>query len=257
MDLYGAPFGAAPGTITVTLDPTGLPSGQHTGSVVVSAFGAAGSPATIPVTFTIDQPCNTISPPLNPDETRQGVLNSQDCQAPHRPGSFANIYTLTANAGDTLSFRLTSDGFDAYLILTDEAGTVLAENDECPSETRTACITEFAVRASGRFFVEATSAGPGESGNLAMTVVRERPPVPPQAIGQFRKDGVTSIGIGATTPEDGVVIKERSRPNRSDAVQLEIEIEPLGIHSSTYRRMQSAFVPVPSGNVHSLLRRTV
>jgi len=247
------PGGTAPGTITVTLDPRGLGSGRHTGNVIVTAPGAAGSPATIPVTFTIDQPCTEI-PVLLDVVQRDGTLNEQDCRAPHRAGSWANLYSFAANAGDTLSIRFSAEtqpaSFDAYLILTDGAGTVLAENDECFPETGTACITDFRVPATGRYLIEATTAGPGQTGLVWIWITRERPPSPPQAIGQFRKDGVTGIGIGATTPEDAVVLKGTiSDPNEADSVRLEIELEPLGSPFTDARTHQSAFVPVSSGSV--------
>jgi hypothetical protein len=80
-------------------------------------------------------------------------------------------------------------------------------------------------------------------------VVREQGPGAPQAIGQFRKDGVTGIGIGATTPEQDVVFKGTiSDPNDADSVRLEIEVEPLGSPFTNARTHQSALVSVTNGS---------
>ena len=169
------PAGFAPSRMTVTVDPRDLSPGPHTGSVTVTSPGAANSPFVVPVTLTITTPpCGEI--PIDPPNDRTSPVNRDDCEAPHRPGSFANLYSLSANAGDTLSIRFTAQ-FDAYLILTDGAGNVLAANDECPNESGTACIT-FPVTAAGRYLIEGTSTLPGATGQVTITVVHTRPPPP-------------------------------------------------------------------------------
>ena len=45
--------GTAPGTLSVSVDTAGLAQGTYNGAVTVTASGAGGSPATIPVTFTV------------------------------------------------------------------------------------------------------------------------------------------------------------------------------------------------------------
>lgn len=239
--------GGAPEDVVVTLTPTGLPAGTHRDTIVFTSPEATTGPLNVPVTFVIQRPCTEI--PIAPDEVRTGTLAPPDCEAPHRPGSLANLYSLSANAGDTLSIRLTAT-FDAYLVLTDGAGAVLAQNDECLPETGTACIMDFPVPATGRYLIEATSAAAGETGPLTISVVRERPPAAPQAIGQFHKDGTTAIAIGAATVEDAVVFRGRiSDPNDADSVRLEIELEPLGSPFTNASTHQSPFVSAGSGSV--------
>ena len=232
-------------TISVTLDPTGLPSGTHRGKIVVTSPGATGSPKTVDVTLSIQAPCAESL--LVPDAVVTGTLSASDCIAPRRAGSRAELYSVIAAAKDTLSVRLTAS-FNAYLVLTDGADNVLAQNDECAPETRTACIKNFVVPAAGQYVIEATTSGAGETGTYTLTVVREQAPGAPQAIGQFRKDGVTGIGIGATTPEQDVVFKGTiSDPNDADSVRLEIEVEPLGSPFTNARTHQSVLVSV-AGN---------
>jgi hypothetical protein len=165
--------GLAPSTLTVTIDPRGLGPGPHDGTVTVTSPGAAGSPSVVPVHLVITtKPCGDIA--LEPDVVRTSPLDANDCEAPHRPGSFANVYSLSAKAGDKLSIRFESPDLDAYLILTDAAGTILAQNDECPGETRTACINDFLITADGRYYIEGTSTVPGATGQVTITVTRVR-----------------------------------------------------------------------------------
>jgi len=170
------PAGLAPSRLTVTLDPRDLGPGPHNGTVTVTSPGAAGSPFAVPVQLVITtKPCGEIA--LEPDVVRTSPLDANDCEAPHRPGSFANLYSLSATAGDTLDIRFTAQ-FDAYLILTDGAGNVLAQNDECPGESGTACITGFPITTDGRYYIEGTSTLPGATGQVTITVIRKRPPPP-------------------------------------------------------------------------------
>jgi hypothetical protein len=171
------PAGFAPSKLTVTLDPRDLSPGPHNGTVTVTSPGAAGSPFAVPVQLVITTmtPCNEI--PIDPPNVRTSALDRNDCEAPHRPGSFANLYTLSASAGDTLSIRFTAQ-FDAYVILTDGAGQVLAENDECPGESGAACIVAFPITTDGRYFIEGTSTIPGATGQVTITVIHIRPPPP-------------------------------------------------------------------------------
>ena len=218
--------GLAPSTVRVRIDPRGLGAGTYNGNVTISSPGAVGSPAVVPVQLSIvKKACGEIS--LDPDVIREGTLDANDCDAPHRPGSFANLYSFSANAGDVMSMRMTAQ-FNAYLILTDGAGNVLAQNDECPGESGTACIREFSITASGRYFVEATSTAPGASGALTFTLLRERPPQDVRELRQIRNDGSTQIGVGETIPENEVVIRGRiDDPNLTDMVRFEVELRAV------------------------------
>ena len=240
------PGGLSPSTLNVDLDPGGLTPGTHTGTVTVSSPGAAGSPFNVPVSLTIvSRTCNEIS--LSPDVVRNGTLDANDCQAPHRPGSLANLYGFSANAGDAFSIRLTAQ-FDAYLILTDGAGNVLAQNDECPGETGTACITNFAIASGSHYLIEATSTAPGATGQLTISLTLERAPTPPQNLGQFRSNGSTVIGVGDSTPETQVVIKGKvDDPNDAQTVRLEIELEPTASPFTGVATNVSDFVPAAGG----------
>ena len=234
--------GLAPSTLRVTIDPRGLAAGTYAGNVTVSSPGAMGSPFVVPVQLVIGKKaCNETS--LDPDVVRQGTLDANDCDAPHRPGSFANLYGFSASAGDVISIWMRSDQFNTYLILTDGAGNVLAQNDDCPSAPSTACITQYSISASGRYLIEATSAAPGASGALTLTVVRERAPSEAHELRQLRNDASTQIGIGETIPENEVVIRGKvDDPNVNAMVRFEVELRDLATGFTGTATQMSDFV---------------
>jgi hypothetical protein len=208
--------------ITASLTPGALGAGMQTGTVTITAPGAIGSPQTVTVSFKI-KPCT--EEPILADTAVNATIGLSDCGAPDRTGSLARRYSLPANAGDTLSFRLTSASFDAYLTLHDSLGTLLNQNDDCPGSIGPACILEFRAPATGRYVIEATTVGATDTGAFSFSAVRERAPNPPQSIGQFRRDSATSIGIGTTTPQNEAVFKATlNDPNPLDSVRLELEV---------------------------------
>jgi hypothetical protein len=243
--------GLAPSTLRVTLDPRDLGAGAHNGSVTVTSPGAAGSPFVVPVQLTITtRPCSAIG--LDPDVSRNGTLDANDCEAPHRSGSFANVYSFSASAGDVMSMRLvsTDGGFNPYLILSDYNGNVLAENEDCPGESGPACITQFAIASGGQYFIEATSSAPGTGGPLTIALIRERPPTPPQELRQFQTDGNTAIAVGGTTPETGVTIRGKiDDPNLNASGRLEVELVPLGSPFSDVANALGEYVSLSGGSV--------
>ena len=218
--------GAPPAeTSLVTLTPASLPPGTYTGAITVAAPGADRSPITVPVTYTI-RPCAETG--ITPDAVVSGAIALSDCGAPQRAGRQAKVYAVQAAMGDTLSFRLTSPDFDAYLVFTNPTGVaVLAENDECGVEVGTACIKDFIVSNPGRYLLEVTTANAGEVGAFTLSAVKELSPSQPAA-GQFRANGTTAIAVGAVTPESTVVFKATlNDPNPGDSVRLEVEVEGL------------------------------
>jgi len=223
--------------VLVTLRPESLSTGPHSARIIFTAgAGASGSPDTVPITYRIDPCVETLIPTL--DATRSGSIALSDCGAPQRAGRQAKLYRIQAAAGDTLTFRLTS-AFNAYLILTDSAGTVvLDETDQCGAAL-TACLTPFNVATAGRYVIEVTSTNPAEAGAFTLTAVKERAPSPP-APGQFRANGTTAIAVGTITPESTVVFKATvNDPNPFDSVRLEVELTTLASGPVTY---MSAFV---------------
>jgi uncharacterized protein YjdB len=219
--------GGMPDNVQLSLDPAGLAEGTHHDTVVITVSGASGSPAEIPVTFEL-LPCSVTG--IAPDVTLGGVLSTGDCGAPHRAGSFARVYSITGGWGDTVSLRLDGD-FDAYLLVLDGSGTVLAENDECAGNPvrGPACIEEFALPTAGTYRIEATSFDAAATGNFSLRATIPTAPDAPQVLGQFRSDGITPISLGAATGQTTVVFEATlSDSDPADSLRLEVEVQPLG-----------------------------
>jgi hypothetical protein len=235
--------GAPPRDSTIVLlSADTLSVGMKTGTVTFAAPGALGSPATLDVRFKI-KPC--AQSPIIVDTVVNGRIGLDDCGAPDRAGSLAKQYSLAANIGDTLSFRLASSAFDAYLTLQDSLGTVLLQNDDCPGTAGSSCILNFRAPASGRYVIEATTLAPADTGAFVLSAVNERAPSLPQSIAQLRGDSVTTIAIGQTTTDSVIVFKAALRdPNPQDSVRLEVEAVPLTSPLSGTATHQSAYVAV-------------
>jgi len=83
------------------------------------------------------------------------------------------VYDLNADAGDVVTLTLRAPTFDAYLLLRDSSGAVLAENNNGGGGTD-ARIRSFTLADGGRYFVEVTSASGSESGDFTLTAQKAR-----------------------------------------------------------------------------------
>jgi len=101
----GATNGTAPAKLRLAFNPAGLPTGVYRDTVVVSAENASGSPGRVPVEFIV-HPCMAV--PIGFNVPRTDSLTTWDCAAPHRANSFARVYSLAANAGDSISVLMSS-----------------------------------------------------------------------------------------------------------------------------------------------------
>jgi len=205
---------------TLSLDPSGLAAGSHTGHVVITAAGATGSPDTVTATLVIIG-CTVRS--LTPDTLEQGTLTAADCGAPHRAGSLARVYSVNANSGDTLDMKLSAT-FDAFLVITNGLGDTLATNDTCPSLSGTACVRNVVVPASG-VRIEATTAVGGATGTFSLLVTKPQAPGQPSGLNQFIANGSTQITAGGTDTTSSVVFKGTvTDPNARDTLRLQVEL---------------------------------
>jgi hypothetical protein len=214
-----------PDTVTLTLDPAGLAEGIHRDTVVITAPGASGSPAKVPVAYTID-PCATT--PFTPDAEIPGALTTSDCGAPHRSGHFAKVYTFAGNGGDVVTLSI-GGTFVPYLILTTGAGSVLAES-VCPNGVGLACLEEVTLPGPDTYRVEATTQNPADTGSFTLRAVMQNDPsVVPTSLRQWRSDSMTAIPAGGTTTDTVVVLQASvTDTDLGDTLTLEVEVRPSG-----------------------------
>jgi BACON domain-containing protein len=105
--------GTAPGTVTVTPSIAGLTAGTYTGKVTVTASGATGSPAGVPVTLTVSAP-----PP--PGVTTLLGAQTVQPQTDYNLNGTAEAFQITTAAAGTLS------ALNFYLDASSNAAKVVA-----------------------------------------------------------------------------------------------------------------------------------
>ena len=111
--------------------------------------------------------CDVATPTgnINLGQTINGSLTTSDCQAPD--GSRADIYRLTVAAPTQVSMLLQSGAFDAYLLLLNADGDVIAEDDDSAGQSNAGMS---GLLNAGTYYVVANSAAAGESGAYSLTV---------------------------------------------------------------------------------------
>src|SRR6266576_2536716 len=241
----GPTGGTAPAKLRLAFNPAGLPTGIYRDTVVVAAENAAGSPGRVPVEFAV-HPCLAAPLVLNAQVTDS--ITTWDCAAPHRPTGFARVYAFSAQANDSISVVMSSTPLNAYLVLdssTTPTAPPLAFNDSCSGGGRDACLPYQLLRTAGTYLIEATSAASGETGRFTLSVTRPRAPTGPTTLAQLRTDSVTSVPVGGSTDQAGIVLRGVvSDPDLSDTLRLEVEVQPVGTPFSGVATAASGRLPV-------------
>ena len=111
---------------------------------------------------------------LTPGETVQGSLDADD--ATLGDGSFADLFTLDAAAGEAFEITLTSDDFDAYLSVGTGLGDAFEEADhnddgDGPDDGTHARLA-FTAPSAGTYVIGANSLAAGETGRYRLRVER-------------------------------------------------------------------------------------
>jgi len=231
--------GTAPSTVSLTLDPTGLSLGIHRDTLVFSGGSGALDPIRLPVEFSII-PCLAVT--LTPDTIVSDSLGRADCTAPHRVNSYAKVYQFDASVGDSVTIRMASSDFDAFLVLDsvgDGTSPALGEGDGCNGVAGDPCLSYLLLPETGAYFIEATTADRRETGNYTLEIRPPRSPNAPTDLAQIRSDSITAVGIGATVNDTAFVFQGVvADPDLGDSLGLQVEIQPV----------DSAFTGIPSGS---------
>jgi BACON domain-containing protein/pre-peptidase/Big-like domain-containing protein len=205
----------------------GLLEGTYLDTVVVRSTGADGSPRRIPVRVTVVCPIFTIGL----DTVVNGAFGTSDCRSPERSGSFADFYRFNAAAGDSVRITLGAPGqsfLDTYLYLLDDAGTILAQNNDCPGGNRNSCLGPVELSASGFYRIEATTFTAGATFGYALSLARPTAPNLPTSLEQRTQGGIT-IPPADTTNSGTVEFRALATDvNRADTLRLEVEVQPVG-----------------------------
>ncbi len=202
-----AASGTAPSTLHAAADPTGLAAGVYEDTIVVMARSPARGEARIAIQFAI-HPCAL--GPISLDVEVTGRLEAADCAGPHRSAMFADLYSFTGSAGDSVSLELESGQFASYLILdTATAPSVppLAESGICAYALAEPCLRYQRLPRNGTFVIEATTLVAGDSGAYRLRLFRPRPPSPVESLAQLGGDSTTAISTGGVSADSAIVLR--------------------------------------------------
>jgi len=230
--------GVAPAKLRLSFNPVGLPTGVYRDTLLVNGENADSSPARVLIEFVV-HPCRVV--PITPDVELRDSLTTHDCSAPHKPNSFARVYGFTARAGDSISVVMSSATLGGVVMLdTSLAGPVMTQG-----VCTVACIRYQRLQASGNYLIEA-AAGAGQTGPFTLSVTRPRPPAAPGSLAQLRTDSVTSVPVGGSTDQVGIVLRSVvSDPDLTDTLRLEVEVQPVGTPFTGVATAASG--PLPAG----------
>jgi len=120
-------------------------------------------------------------------------------------GSRYKLYGFLGTKGDTLTFNLMSDDFDANLVVADASGNRLGLNDD-GGENCNARL-QFVPRATGNYRIYANSSAQAELGEYRLSLARGRAATPSDSVckGFGRVAGMIDVGqtiTGTLTSDD-------------------------------------------------------
>lgn len=93
---------------------------------------------------------------------------------PTGQGGFARDYLVKFTKGDNVAIDLTSDSFDAMVMLLAADGTTISENDDGPDGTTNSLLFT-RIKATGTYVVRVRAFGETGVGNFRLRVTRLRP----------------------------------------------------------------------------------
>lgn len=97
----------------------------------------------------------------------EGVLESGDEVL--NDGSLYDIYPFDAEAEQTITIQMASEEFDTYLLVVDEAGQTIGQNDDV-SESDTNSALTVTLPAAGTYLVVANAFDSTGQGNYRLTI---------------------------------------------------------------------------------------
>jgi Concanavalin A-like lectin/glucanases superfamily/Viral BACON domain len=156
--------GTAPSDVSVSVNVSGLAAGTYSGSVTVTAAGATGSPATIPVTFTVDPP-----PTLSVSPSSLSFTGTVGAASPA-----AKTLNVTNTGGGTLSYTASDNA--SWLAVTPTSGTA-------PGTLSVSVTTAGLAQGTYNGAVTVTASGAGGSpATIPVTFTVSNTPPPPTGL---------------------------------------------------------------------------
>jgi hypothetical protein len=157
----------------VTTGPAGVTATLADAGEYFVRAGAYGG-VTGDYTLTAEERAPAPAPRTTPIRRGQTVTGElQDGDTELEDGRFYDGYAYTARAGERLSVQLTSEDFDAYVIvgrMVDGEFQEVASNDDAEDGEGLDSELEVELPDDGRYIIQATSFSPGTEGAYQLTV---------------------------------------------------------------------------------------
>jgi hypothetical protein len=113
------------------------------------------------------------NPPAITSETEVSDTLTID-DIPTGDGGFARDYLVELEKGDQVTIDLTSDNFDAMVMLIAEDGTKVAENDDGPDGSSNALLFS-RINEGGKYIVRVRAYGGTSGGKYTLKLTRLKP----------------------------------------------------------------------------------
>lgn len=174
-----------------------LEAGSYALFVIAEPYGPAGD-----YHLTVNQVvCDPM--PIEVGETRDGTLDSGDCA--RGGGAHQETWSLVVPDETTVRIDLESTAFDAYLILRDDLGEVLAVDDDGGSDVNARIERTL---AAGSYEIVASSFATGETGAYTLSVTALEPS--PTSVATEEDRDLSSLAV-IEADEDPSTLMERLR----------------------------------------------
>lgn len=136
----------------------------------VYAIMVTGAPPAGDYTLTVDEVVCEAPQPIALGTAVSGSLDAMDCTRPG--GAFREAWELVLTADTTLRIDLTSNGFDPYLIVKNENGGIVSQDDDGGDGLNARVQTRL---SAGTYVIEASAFNAGSTGAYTLSVVASTP----------------------------------------------------------------------------------
>ncbi len=147
------------------------------------------------------EPVSCATTSIATNQSLSGSL-TPSCPSTRRRGSYAKLYTFSANANDAISVSMNSGAFDAYLYLIGPSGSLLAFDDDSGGNRNS--LIRLTAPTSGSYTVEATSYAAGSTGAFGLSLGVSAGPVNVSKRTIFIIHGISQTGGPAVQADDGI-----------------------------------------------------
>ena len=227
--VLGPATGTAPGTYSLSVDPTGLAVGEYVDTIRFTAEGPDAKQLRVPVRFKL-LPC-TVTDLGGLPASVNGTLSTADCASPRFTDRFARRYRITALANDSITVQLGSTAFGPSVAI-ERVGTPapLATSTSCSVAAAAACVRYLHLATAGDYIIEATTTGTRATGAFTLSASRPRPPTAPASLAQLTTTPpVAQVALAGTLSATQLSLQAAVSDPDGDSLRLEVELRPIGV----------------------------